>query len=136
MTTKLYPMKIKTLLALTGTLVAVTGMGIAAHKAVIHRDQAMSELVQLNLEALTSAETNPTKAAEKNTNTKTQEFRNHWTDGYNHYDDVIVKKTTRTTCSGIGYVDCTPSNYVVETGDPYTEKCPYKSEWECRNNHK
>lgn len=127
-------MKIRTLLALTGTLAAITGMGVAVHEAMIPRDQGMSELTRLNLEALTSAESKPTKAATKTEDTKTQEIRNHWTDGYNHYDNVTVKTIKRTTCEGTGYVDCTPSNYVVEIGDPYTEKCPYKSDRECRTN--
>ena len=126
-------MKIKTLSALTGTLVAVTGMGIAVHKVVIPGDQAMSELAQLNLEALTSAESQPTKANKTDTYSTFEEQRQHMADGYKHYDIVTEIKTSHVKCSGIGYIECTPATY-IEVKDPYTEECPYNTVWDCKLN--
>lgn len=58
-------MKIGSLLTLIGTLTAIVGAGLAVHKMANPKDPAIYELARLNLEALTYAEAQPTKAAEK-----------------------------------------------------------------------
>lgn len=90
-----------------------------------------SELIKLNIEALTTSEASTKKVEIRTEHNIIEEKRQHCTDGYRDYDIVTVNEFKQVICEGIGLIDCTPS-ITLETTNFYEEECPYKSEADCK----
>ena len=112
------------------SIYAITTSLICFNTAFSH-NSTTSELIKLNIEALTRSEASTKKAEIRTEQNIIEEIRQHCTDGYRDYDIVTVNEFKQVICEAIGPIDCTPS-ITLKTTNFYEEECPYKSEADCK----